>query len=704
MVRPGSCADRPGPRPRADRSHGRGRADLRRGAPHEPRPGRRAAGRARRGRRRRHLVPPRLAPRRGRPQGRDTVAECLRVLLRLGNADRAVDLLLPRLAWLEELRTPSTRMDFAATAAHVLERAAAVGLAPDEVDGRPPPRSPPSCAGRRRDRRRLRRAVRDTVVSEPSRATTTTHRFRPSRPFPHWPAGDRPRGVDLAPRPPARGAERAWSSGPPSSGTGCSSSSRTSTSTSRPGCATARASPSPRPPEEWLARAFLDRVSAQDVGAPDAHRARLLEAAESARRAGDEVELARAEAEAAVLAGDEATALAIADRLDGDGLPGEAAGIWRRIAYFGTPDDPGALMARSAEGYLRAGQHRRHLLGEVETALAMGTTDAAGAAGPPRRRRAPGRRHPRPAGRRLRRRPGRGLGRAGGDLDGAEEQLRAALAVDDGPERARVPVLLLLCDVLVDRNDYEPLERPAADVVAVATADRDPVLLAHGQRFLGLAYVENGLARPRPSSSSRPRSPSCASTPPPSWAPSARLSGNSLVGLGQWTAARTAFATAATSFEAEERTLEAGHAQRRAGNAAWDAQDSEAAAIHFDAAVEKSPGRRRGPPPRRGPALARGPARRHRRPPGGHRRARRRDRRGHRPGRRDRGRRGAVGPRGRRAAHPAAGGPPPGRPRRRRRSGRAPGPRRGARRGRVRARPARRGCCHARRRRPARGG
>ena len=71
------------------------------------------------------------------PGASDSVAACLRVLVRLGNTDRAVDLLLPRLAWLDELHTPRQRMWFAATAAFVLDRATAAGLAPDDVDGRP---------------------------------------------------------------------------------------------------------------------------------------------------------------------------------------------------------------------------------------------------------------------------------------------------------------------------------------------------------------------------------------------------------------------------------------------------------------------------------------------------------------------------------------------------------------------------------------
>ena len=64
--------------------------------------------------------------------------------------------------------------------------------------------------------------------------------------------------------------------------------------------------------------------------------------------------------------------------------------------------------------------------------------------------------------------------------------------------------------------------------------------------------------------------------------------GNALVSLGQWAQARTAFATASVAFEARERILEAAHSQWRAGNAAWEAGDPEAAAGHFDDAVDKA--------------------------------------------------------------------------------------------------------------------
>ncbi len=148
--------------------------------------------------------------------------------------------------------------------------------------------------------------------------------------------------------------------------------------------------------------------------------------------------------------------------------------------------------------------------------------------------------------------------------------LQRARAVRGVPRRARLAELAELCDVRVDQEAWGELEEPAADLVAAATRDRDPVLLALGQRFLGLAYVETG----RPVEAAelleaalpvlREHEPAVVG--PVGWA-----LGNALASLGQWAGARTAFATASGAFEARERILEAGHAQWRAGNAAWEA-------------------------------------------------------------------------------------------------------------------------------------
>ncbi|MFQ6173168.1 hypothetical protein ACK8HX_16305 [Oryzobacter sp. R7] len=520
------------------------------------------------------------------PKAADTVADCLRVLLRLGNTDRAVDLLLPRLRWLEDLRTPYPRMWFAGTAALVLDRAAAVGLAPDEVDGRP---TAEVAAGLRAEADRIAAAFDarhgSTVVSDDLAAALDPAKV-PSEPtlpptrLPDTPAdvevGRRGRRVEV-PEGLVERAEsvrqrmldldpevddhvRAWLR-------------------DRDGA------PEATTPQEWSARAFLDRVSAQDTGGPERYRARLGEAADAARRAGDDVELARAEAEVAILDGDEDAALAIAERFDAEGRPAEAAGVWRRLAWFGRPADPAGLMARSADAYRRAGHDARALMGEVEIAMALGATD------PERATRQLDEVEPRVAGRPLLASMvhdvrGR-LARGRGDLEEAERHLRAALAVPGTPERVRVPVSLALCDVLVDANRYDVLEGPAADLVAAATTTRDPVLLAHGQRFLGLAYVETG----RPAEAAElleAALPVLREHAPPLVGPVGWALGNSLTGLGHWAAARTAFATAATSFEAEGRILETAHAQWRAGNAAWDAEDLEAAASHFEAAVDRS--------------------------------------------------------------------------------------------------------------------
>ncbi len=174
-----------------------------------------------------------------------------------------------------------------------------------------------------------------------------------------------------------------------------------------------------------------------------------------------------------------------------------------------------------------------------------------------------------------------------GDEDAALAHVRAALALRGLPDRARIPLLLGLCEVLVERNEYDAVEEPAADIVAAATRLRDGVLLAHGQRFLGLAYVETG--RPVEAAELLEAAlPVLRDTSPSLVGPAAWALGNALVGLGQWVGGRTAFATASTAFEAEDRIMESGHAQWRAGNCAWDAGDVAAAAVHYDTAVERA--------------------------------------------------------------------------------------------------------------------
>jgi tetratricopeptide (TPR) repeat protein len=155
------------------------------------------------------------------------------------------------------------------------------------------------------------------------------------------------------------------------------------------------------------------------------------------------------------------------------------------------------------------------------------------------------------------------------------------------PRRARLAELVDLCDVRVEQEAWAELEGPAADLVAAATRDRDPVLLALGQRLLGLAYVETG----RPAEAAElleAALPVLREYQPSLVGPAAWALGNALVALGLWAGASTAFATASAAFEAQDRLREAGHTQWCAGIAAWDAGDVAAAAGHFDDAVDKA--------------------------------------------------------------------------------------------------------------------
>ena len=540
------------------------------------------------------------------PRGAQTVGQCLRLLLRLGNADRAVDLLLPRLGWLDELRTPSARMWFAATAAHVLDRAARVGLAPADVDGRP-------VADVVGDLRRTADEVAaafdarygSTVVSD---ALAVAHDdalvpTEPTLPPTRLPATE-------APRAGRRGAGAVTAS---ADVVERADAVRTALETLDPAMeeqvrAWLRDRATVRPvetPEQWAAVSFLDRVSAQDAG-PDQHRAVLEAALDAARRADDDVAVLRCEGELAVLDVADGTtrdpargelrrddaaraadrrAREVAIRLEELGAPGEAAGMWRRVAWFGIPDDPEADIARAAAAYGRAGQRERRLLCEVEAAQAVAAADPGAASA---RLDAL---EPEVAGLPVLRAMvldvRSRLARAEGDADAALAHLRAAVAVHGVPERARLPLLLGWCEVLVERSDYTALEEPSADLVAAATRLRDGVLLAHAQRFLGLAYVETG--RPVEAAELLEAAlPVLRETSPGLVGPVGWALGNALVGLGQWAGARTAFATAATAFEAEGRVMESAHAQWRAGNAAWDADDAEAAASHYDAAIERA--------------------------------------------------------------------------------------------------------------------
>ncbi|HET9022340.1 MAG TPA: hypothetical protein VFN34_10665 [Ornithinibacter sp.] len=536
------------------------------------------------------------------PGAARTVADCLRVFLRLGNADRAVDLLIPRLGWLGGLYTPRARMWFAATAAHVLDRGAVAGLAPAEVEGRP-------LAEVVTD---LRRTARRIATSFDARyGSTVTSREL-----------DAAHDDSLVPLEPTLPPTRLPSTPSPSAAPRLAR--RTGVLERARAAEEAMVSLSPdvdehvgawlrdrdallpvHTPEEWAAVALLDRLGAQQVDG-DQQRTLAEAALRAANRCGDVVVVTRCQGELAVLevaegtrpdpgsgrpvhdaraASARAREREMASRLELMGADAEAGGLWRRIAWFGVPDDPVADLERAATAYGRAGMEPRRLLCRVEAAMAVAPRDPTDAVArlDDVERHAAG--HPAVLLSALEVRSR--IARATGDDDAALAHLRRALALRGVPERARLTPLLGLCEILLERAAWYELEGSAADLVAVSTRLRDPVLLAYGQRFLGVAYVETG----RPVEASEmlePALPVLRPHGPTLVAPVGWALGNALLAQGQWRRAHRAFATAAAAFDALDRVEEAAHAHWRAGNAAWDAKRPDAAARHFEHAVDKA--------------------------------------------------------------------------------------------------------------------
>ena len=528
------------------------------------------------------------------PEASGTVAACLRVLVRIGNAERAVDLLVPRLGWLAQLRTPSDRMWFAATVAFVLEQAAAAGVAPQTVEGRPLDEVASDASRVARD---IAAALDEEHGStETSSALAAAHDPTRVSPEPTLPPtrlpSTPPEGADGRAVPPTTGVlDRAGAV--------------------REGLARAGADLEPQveawlrdrdgilpvsAQEEWAAVSLLDRTAAQDAGPPGRQRALLAAALEAAQHAGDTTGATRAEGEVALLDVVEAEseqdaeaasarARACAERLESGGAEEEAGALWRRFAWFGGSDDPAGHLARAAAAYGRAGLTERRLLCGIEQAMATAPVDPDTAAAMLEALEPEVSGIPVLASIAL---DGRArIARSTGDLDQAAHLLERARSVRGVPRRARLAELVDLCDVRVQQEAWDELEGPAADLVAAATKDRDPVLLALGQRLLGLAYVETG----RPAEAAElleAALPVLREYQPELIGPASWALGNALLALGLWAGASTAFATASAAFEAQDRLREAGHTRWCAGLAAWDAGDVAAAAGHFDDAVDKA--------------------------------------------------------------------------------------------------------------------
>ena len=522
----------------------------------------------------------------------DTVAACLRVLLRLGNPDRAVDLLLPRLGWLDELRTPRERMWFGATAGFVLEVADAMGFAPAEVDGRP---CREVAAG-------LRGGARDLACAFDARYRSAVTSAALAAAHDRGLVADRP---TLPPTRLPRPTGSAWGEGTeavePTTGVvaravlvraGLAAVDADLEGHVRAWLRDRESLPAPASATEWAAVSLLDRTAAQDVDDPTSRRALLGSALDAARRADDQAGAARCSGELALLevaSGDRIDVArvwgrvrACAERLEASGEDAEAGALWRRLAWLGRPPDPARHLDRAAAACRRAGLEDRSMLCTIEAA-----TFRAAASSPddtPELDAVESAVLDRPVLHAMVLEARARLARADGDLDGAASVLRRGLALRRLPDRLRHALLLSLGEVLVDQGAWDRLEAPGADVVAGAVRTGDPVLLAHGQRLLGLAYL--GTGRPVEAAELLAAAAPVLGRHAPALVGTTRWAlGEAHAAEGRWEDSHASFVTASAELETEGRMEEAAHCRWQAGTVAWDAGDLATAASHLDAAV-----------------------------------------------------------------------------------------------------------------------
>ncbi|MBT9276158.1 hypothetical protein KMZ32_18960 [Phycicoccus sp. MAQZ13P-2] len=518
------------------------------------------------------------------------LAACLRTVVLMGNTDRALDLLLPRVDRVEALSDPTERRWLAASAAWTLGHGMRLGMVPsrvahDDVDAA---------------RTRLDDLARGLCADDEDRAALErAHDDRAVYPGPALP----PTRLPLPPT--GEGRLRAAASG--AEVVALAQRARDWRRTLDPALerllhgwleTRERTLPLLSEPAHRAAAALLDRSSVHLLRDPVRERLRLDEALAAAGRGLDDEGVAHARCELLVLDAREAAAsfgagapevqraqrrvLDALDALEARGWSETAAASRRWYALSARPADAADHLLRAADAYAGLGQPARRalcLLDATPLVLARDLPaghrllDAAGelAAGHPvlevqvldlRAR----------------------VARAAGDLEAADRLYARAAAAPGVPDGARTAVLFAWCDLLVDRADWEGLEPRAADALALAVRLRDPVSLAVAQRHLGLAWVEQG----RPAEAVELLAaalPVVRRGAPELVGPTAWALGNASLALGAWEPARGAFVVAGDAFEDAGRIEEASHARYRAGTAAWDGGHLDVAATDLDAAV-----------------------------------------------------------------------------------------------------------------------
>ena len=506
----------------------------------------------------------------------EAVAYCLLAWTRMGNVDRALPALLDRLDWLAEISVLSEKMTWTTVATAVLDASAAAGLAPDLVGGR----------ARADVREEWQRTAAAIAHDFDARNGTTYYADRLAdwldldqvSATPHLPPTRiRPTGQEAPPRPASIAAHaEALAADVETFGAGFPA--MVAAWLHHRDTLLESAGPAD---EEHVA--LLDRSAAAQADEPGP----LLDRAEQAARAtGDDATLLRVEAErVAVLGaedGDQVTRLtSIAEQLARDTHHRDAAAVWRTAARLATsPEQAEDLFVSGATASREAGDTGREGLALMEAArAASGSPDHAADL----LARARPLVEPHPPLRLMADDTEARLLASVGRLDDAVDVLRRSLDEHHSPVIA-TPTRLLLCDLLTDADRLDDLLPASEKVLADAVDLQDPLVLALGQRFQGLALVHAG----RPAEALElldAALPVIGERLPDLLGPLRWAHAQALTLLGESGPARTSYAAASAAFEAAGRRHEASHAQLQAGNRAWDVDDLEAAEAHFDAAI-----------------------------------------------------------------------------------------------------------------------
>lgn len=524
-------------------------------------------------------------------------ARLLVVLTRLGNPERAVDLLGSRLDWLDEIVDAPGRLEFGAAGALVVLAARARGVAPDELGGRTSIEQATSLAGEavriagEFDARNGSTTASDRVVDLLDLGQVADAPTLPPTRLPARPGNGPAPGLPFASI--SERASRAR--------VGLRELATDLDDLAADWLRDREALIPGATDEDWAAIALLDRMSAQDAG-PSEHRQLLESALAAAERAGDEGQYHRARGELAVLDTHEGTtfpdvgeatltpegarargrAIAIAEHLETLEEDEEAAGLWRRIAWFGSVGRVGPEILRAADAYGRAGLPLREAMCHVEAAMQEAPTDPPAALDRLDQLEGSAVEHPRVRAILLDARSR--ILEGTGDPVGAAAAIDATLRLGELPANLVVGAQIRRADLAVATQDWPTLERVGAQLTEAATTQSDGRLLALAQRFLGLACVETGrvveaaelLEAAVPVLELQDQ----ALVGPAGWA-----LGHALSATGDPGGARHAFDAAGRSFNADGRWHEAAHAHLRAAHAAWECGHSADAAMSFEGAA-----------------------------------------------------------------------------------------------------------------------